>query len=82
MSQNSKELCIQEIKSTGGIKQAGKFCYDLLKYILIAVEMIRIYSEYDVFTWKYKTHKSILAVETDAIQMDIQYIMCFEILTQ
>ena len=38
---NKKDLCIKSIKSIQGTEPDGKFWYDSLKSILIAVKIIR-----------------------------------------
>ena len=79
---NSKELCIQSIKSVQVTKPAGKIWYDLLKYIFLAVEIIRSCSDHVVFTWTYKTYKFIFIVETYDILMITKRRIYFEILNR
>ena len=74
---NTRDLYIQAIKSIQGTKPSGIFLYDLLKYISIKVDMIRIAYDHAVFSWNYDTYKSILGVETDDILMATHNRVCF-----
>ena len=44
--------------------------------------MIRSSSDYDVFSWLYRTYNYFLVVETYDILMSTENIICFERLTQ
>ena len=69
---NQKEICIQAIKYIQGTRSTGKLWYDLLKYLLITVKMIRSSSDHTVLSWIYRTYKSFLGVETYDIIMETQ----------
>ena len=60
----------------------GKFFYDLLKPVFITSEMIKSYYDHAVFTWTYKSYKSIITVDTDEILMTTQHRIFFERLNQ
>ena len=69
-------------KSMQVTKTAVKFWYDLIKYIFIKVNIIRIFSGHAVFSYIYKNYKYFLAVETYDILMATHIQIFFERLMQ
>ena len=71
-SRNKNGIWIKVIKSIQGTKLAGKFCYDLLKSIFVAVKMIRSSYDHILFPCIYINYKYFLMLKTDDSLMSTQ----------